>query len=77
VALNRRALISSLTSRASGLAVANGSVPSIRIFISRPERRSSIATERIWVLSSLSLGDGIAAISSSVESRVGRKWISI
>jgi hypothetical protein len=35
-----------LISRASGLAVANGPMPSISILISRPERRSSIGTER-------------------------------
>src|SRR5215831_20623846 len=76
VALNRRALISSLISRASGLAVANGSTPSISILISRPERRSPIGTERIWV-SSVALDKGVAAIPSSMPSRVGRKWISI
>ena len=38
--LNRRALISSLTSRASGFAVANGSIPSINILIARPARRN-------------------------------------
>src|SRR6516164_558274 len=49
VVLNRCALISSLISRAAGLAVANGSVPSIRIVITRPARRSRIGTDRIWV----------------------------
>ena len=36
--LKRHALISSLISRASGFAVANGSVPSMRIVISRQAR---------------------------------------
>jgi len=49
-----------LISRASGFAVANGSVPSIRIVISRPVRRSRIGRDRIWVSSSLALGDGVA-----------------
>src|SRR5258707_3937933 len=53
VALNRRALISSLTSRASGLAVANGSGPPINILISRPRRRRCTGTDRIWVSSSV------------------------
>jgi len=47
----------------------------ISILISCPQRRRSIATERVWV-SSVAIGNG-AAISSSVESRVGRRWISI
>jgi hypothetical protein len=64
--LNWRALISSLISRASGFAVANESVPSIRIVISRPVRRSRIGTDRIWVSSSLALGNGRrASISAS------------
>src|SRR5215472_16525180 len=46
-ALNRRALISSLTSRASGFAVANGSVPSINILITRPERRNRTGMDKI------------------------------
>jgi hypothetical protein len=56
VALNRRALISSLISRASSLAVANGSVPATSILVSRPERGSSITTERISVSSSARAG---------------------
>src|SRR5215469_14573198 len=75
-ALNRRALISSLISLASGLAVANGSVPSISILISRPERRSRIGTERIWASSSVALENSVAAISSSMPSRAGRTWMS-
>ena len=75
-ALNRRALISSLISRASGFTVANGSEPSIRIVISRPARRSRIGTDRIWISSSLALGNGVAT-SRSTASRVGRKWMSI
>jgi hypothetical protein len=51
VVLKRRALISSLMSRGSGLTVANGSAPSISILISRPERRSRTRT-RIWGSSS-------------------------
>src|SRR5882762_8982931 len=39
-ALSRRALRSSFINRAFGFAVANGSVPSITILISRPARRS-------------------------------------
>jgi hypothetical protein len=38
----------------------DGSVPSIRIVISRPVRRSRIGTDRIWVSSSLTLGNGFA-----------------
>src|SRR5215469_7893739 len=45
--LNRRALISSLISRTSGLAVANGSMPSISILISCPQRRNRTGTDRI------------------------------
>jgi hypothetical protein len=48
-------LISSLINRASGFAVANGSVASIRILISCPDRRSLTGTERIWVSSSTAL----------------------
>jgi hypothetical protein len=33
-------------------------VPSIRIVISRPVRRSRIGTDRIWVSSSIALGNG-------------------
>ena len=47
VALNWRALISSLTSRASGFALANGSVPSIHIPIARPERRNRTGMDKI------------------------------
>ena len=47
VALNRRALISSLTSRASGFAVANGSVPAINILIARPQRCNRIGKDKI------------------------------
>ena len=46
-ALNRRALISSLTSRVSGFAVANGSVPSINILIARPARRNRNDMDKI------------------------------
>ena len=42
-----RALISSLTSRASGLAVANASVPSINILIARPQRRNRTGMDKI------------------------------
>ena len=45
-ALNRRALRSSFTNRALGFAVANGSVPSVTILISRPARRSRTGTDR-------------------------------
>jgi hypothetical protein len=70
VVLNRRALVSSLISRASGFAVANGSVPSIRIVISRPERRSRIGIDRIWISSSVALlGNGVTATSRSAASR--------
>jgi hypothetical protein len=69
--------ISNLISRASGFAVANGSVPSIRIVISRPERRSRVGMDRIWISSSVALGNGVAATSRSAASRVGRKWMSI
>jgi hypothetical protein len=47
VALNWRALISSLTSRASGFAVANGSVPLINILIARPARRNRTGIGKI------------------------------
>src|SRR6516165_9809324 len=47
VALNLRALISSLTSRASGFAVANGSVPLINILIPRPARRNRTDMDKI------------------------------
>src|SRR5439155_15634746 len=39
-------LRSSFTNRAFGFAVANGSVPSITILISRPARRSRTGTDR-------------------------------
>jgi hypothetical protein len=45
-ALNRRALRSSFTNRPFGFAVANRSVPSITILISRPARRSRAGTDR-------------------------------
>jgi len=45
--LNWRALISSLTSRASGFAVANGSVPAINILIARPQRRNRTGMDKI------------------------------
>jgi len=45
--LNWRALISSLTSRASGFAVANGSVPSINILIARPARHNRTGMDKI------------------------------
>jgi hypothetical protein len=64
----------SLTSRASGLVVANGSVPSIRIVISRPERRSRTGTDTIWFSSSVAGGTGAAAISRIAPSHVGRIW---
>jgi hypothetical protein len=44
-ALNRRAVRSSLIKRASSFAASNGSVPSITILISRPERRSHTGTD--------------------------------
>ena len=47
VVLNWRALISSLTSRASGFAMANGLVPSINILIARPERRNRTGMDKI------------------------------
>jgi len=40
-------LINSLTSRASGFAVANGSVPAINILITRPERRNRTGMDKI------------------------------
>jgi hypothetical protein len=73
VALKRWVLISS----ASGFADANGAVPSIRIAISRPERRSRTGMDRIWISSSVALGNGVAATSRSAASGVGRKWMSI
>ena len=48
--VNRRALRSSFTNRAFGFAVANGSVPSITILISRPARRSRTGRDRSSVL---------------------------
>ena len=48
-ALKRCALFSSLISRALGLAMAHGSLLSITILISRPEQRSRIGTDKIWI----------------------------
>ena len=48
-ALNRRALRSSFTNRAFGFAVANGSVPSITILISRPVREVALDRQRLAV----------------------------
>src|SRR5204863_9387512 len=52
-----RPLISSLISRALGFAMAHGSVLSISILISRPERRSRTGTHTVWVSSSVALGN--------------------
>jgi hypothetical protein len=40
-------------------------MPSIRIVISRPARRSRIGTDRIWVSSSLPLGNGSTTSTSA------------
>src|SRR5262245_2541741 len=55
-------------SRALGCAVANGSVRSISILSSRPERRSPTGTDRIWVSSSAALG--AAGTSRSTPTRL-------
>ena len=73
VVLNRCALISSLINRAAGFAVANGSVPSIGIVITRPARRSLIGTDRIWVSSSLALGNGGVNAGEKLHRRAGIK----
>src|SRR6516162_4081584 len=67
VVLNRCALINSLIGRAAGFVVANGSAPSIRIMITRPARRSRIGTDRIWVSSSLALGQWRSDIEERAE----------
>jgi hypothetical protein len=56
--------------------LAHSRLPSIRIVITRPARRSRIGTDRIWVSSSLALGNG-AATSRSAPSHAGRKCMSI
>jgi hypothetical protein len=76
-ALNRRALTSNLISRPSAFAATNGSVPSISIVISRPARRTRTGTDKIWVSSSVTLGNGIAETSSSALSRGGLRHMSI
>jgi hypothetical protein len=72
VALNRRALSSSLIKRASGFAAANGSVPSISIQISRPARRSRTGVDKIWISTSVTLCEGAAVTSLSALSRLRR-----
>src|SRR4029077_2782639 len=76
-ALNRRALRSSFTNRAFGFAVANGSVPSITILISRPARRSRAGTDRSSISSSLAPCGGVSGPSRSVARRAGRRPMSI
>jgi hypothetical protein len=50
--------------------VPNGSVASIRSLISRPERRGRTAMDRIWISSSVALGNGVAA-------EIGKSWTEL
>jgi hypothetical protein len=66
-----------LISRASGLAATKGSAPSISILISDPLRRSRTGIDRIWISSSVTLGNGVAATSSGAPSRPKQRRMSI